>query len=129
MIANIKTAFELSTEINATTEEQEEARKKAVELGLEYVNAGELGVDAFMKMASDFGLSSADIIKLADEMDIEIDDAVRARLIDVDADITKAQGGISTVDSEGTTLEEKTFTPKTDVYTSKALRKLSELCR
>jgi hypothetical protein len=83
MIANIETAFKLSTEIGATTEQQEEARKKAIELGLQYVATGDISIEKFIEMASEFGLSAADIIKFADDMGIKLDDSTRERIINV----------------------------------------------
>ena len=57
----IETAFELSTAIGATTQQQEEARRKAVELGLQYVSSGLISEEAFIKMATQFGLSAQEI--------------------------------------------------------------------
>jgi hypothetical protein len=93
MIDSIQTAFELSTSIEATAEQQKEARKKAVELGLEFINTGQIGVDQFWKMASEFGLSSAEISRLAGEMGIEIDEATRDRMtvLDIDDAVARAE--------------------------------------
>ena len=71
-IKAIQTAFELSTEVGITTEEQEEARKKAFEVGAEYVNTGRLGIEAFIKIASQFDLSSEEIISRAEEVGIDV---------------------------------------------------------
>ncbi|MFA5433126.1 MAG: hypothetical protein WC319_09745 [Candidatus Paceibacterota bacterium] len=93
MIGSIQTAFELSTSIEATAKQQEEARKKAVELGLEFINTGQIGVEQFWKMASEFGLSAAEIIRLAGEMGIEIDEATRDRMtvLDIDDAVARAE--------------------------------------
>jgi len=72
MIANIKTAFELSKEIEATTEEQEEARKKAIELGLQYVATGDISIEKFKEIANEFGMSTADILEYAEKNNIDI---------------------------------------------------------
>ena len=84
----INTAFELSTQVGVTTEKQEEARRKAVELGLQYVATGDIGIEAFIEMATQFGLSGKDIIKDAEEMGITLDWETRSRLIEVGIDLT-----------------------------------------
>ncbi|MBA7475296.1 hypothetical protein ES707_10662 [subsurface metagenome] len=71
-IKAIKTAFELSTEIEATTEQQEEARKEAIKLGLQYVRTGEIGAKEFADMAAEFGMSAADILEYAEKNNIDI---------------------------------------------------------
>ncbi len=93
MINSIQTSFELSTSIKATAEQQKEARQKAIELGLEFINTGQIGVDQFWEMASEFGLSSTEIIRLAGEMGLEIDEATRDRLtvLDIDDVVARAK--------------------------------------
>lgn len=81
MIDSIQTAFELSTSIDATAEQQEEARKKAVELGLEFINTRQIGVDQFREMAKEFDVSSGEIIAWAEEMGIVLDETTKDRII------------------------------------------------
>lgn len=83
-ITAIETAFKLSTQIGATTDQQEEARKKAVELGLEYIKSGDIGIVQFEKLATQFGLSGADIIKYADDMGIKLDYETRTRILSIE---------------------------------------------
>jgi len=99
-IEAIKTSFELSTSIKATTEQQEEARRKAVELGFQYIETGDIGVEEFWRMATEFGLSSADIIRLANEMEIEIDKATENKLIEIDADTSGVDEGVEHTNEE-----------------------------
>lgn len=84
IIKLIEDSFALSTSIYATTEQQEEARKKAMELGLEYINTGRISAEQFMNMASEFGLRAADIILYAEEMGIVLDEATRERILSID---------------------------------------------
>ena len=81
MINSIQTSFELSTSIKATAEQQEEARKKAVELGLEFINTGQISVVAFAEMAKQFDVSSGEIIAWAEEMGIVLDETTKDRII------------------------------------------------
>ena len=120
-IAAIQTSFELSTEINATTEEQEEARKKAVELGLEYVNTEQIGAKAFLDMAKEFGMSAADIIDFAKEMGIDIDYATRARLIAVEFNQEHVNEGVQNIQRAIDELHGKTVTLETIYKTSRIL--------
>ena len=106
----IKTAFELSTSIKATTEQQEEARKKAVELGFQYIKTGDIGVEEFWEMATEFGLASADIIKLAEEMGLELDEATRKRIAEIDADTTKVDEAVKHTNEELAKIKDKTVT-------------------
>ena len=115
MIANIETAFKLSTEIGATTAQQEEARKKAVELGLEYVATGAISEQAFIDMAAKFGMTSADIIKYADDMGIEIDNAARLRIIKLDISdvidkVKVAQAALDSIHSTSASITTTYFT-------------------
>lgn len=88
IIKLIEDSFALSTSIYATTEQKEEARKKAVELGLEYVNMGRISIEQFQEMASEFDISSDDIIRDANEMGIELDLATKARIAVIGVDAT-----------------------------------------
>lgn len=83
MIVDIETAFKLSNQIGTTTEQQEEARQKAVELGLEYVKSGGIGEQAFVDMAKQFGLSADDIIKYAGGMNTKLAWLLRARTLEL----------------------------------------------
>ena len=76
-IKAIKTAFELSTQIGITIKEQEEAINKAFELGAEYVNSGEMGIETFARVALEFGLSSEDMISRAEEAGIDVNKYLR----------------------------------------------------
>jgi hypothetical protein len=127
-IEAIKTAFEFSTSIEATKEEQEEARKKAVELGLQYVETGKISVEKFWEMASEFGLSSADIIKYAEEMGIELDEATKKRIAEIDADTTKADKKIEEVNKKLNNLDGKKATTYIDtIYRTFGEKKTAEM--
>lgn len=62
----IDTAYGVYTSILTTKEEQDTAKQKALEYGLQLVNSGKLGEDAFISMAEQFGLSAQDISKFTD---------------------------------------------------------------
>ena len=121
MITSIQTAFELSNEIGATTEQQEEARKKAVELGLEYVNTEQIGAKAFLDMAKAFGMSAADIIDFADKMGIEIDYVTRARLVVVEFNEQHVNDATKRIQQAIDELHGKTVTLETIYKTSRIL--------
>jgi len=93
-ITAIETAFKLSTAIGATTEEQEEARNKAIELGFEYINTGQISEEAFIKMASQFGLSVEDIIGNAKAMGIKLDEATISRIVTVGMNTEGVEAGV-----------------------------------
>jgi TP901 family phage tail tape measure protein len=94
-IAVIQSAFEVSQNIELTTAKQKEAKEEAIKLGLQYVNTGEISIESFWKMASEFGVSSTEIIRDAKNMGIEIDEATRDRLTVLDIDDVEARAKIN----------------------------------
>ena len=72
-IKAIATAYELSTAIGATTEEQEEARKKGVELSLQYLATGEIGVGEFIRLAKQAGVSQQEMGRILEDLGVDID--------------------------------------------------------
>ena len=83
-ITAIETAFKLSNQIGATTEQQEEARKKAIDLGLQYVATGDISIEKFIEMAAQFGMSAKDIIDWADKENIKLDELTKDRIVNVE---------------------------------------------
>lgn len=90
--------WEYQTLANSLTPLTEEQVNRQKELQEEYITTGlkatelkEISVDDFEAMASGFGLSAEDIIEFADNMGLEIDDATRERLIQIDAEDAAAQ--------------------------------------
>lgn len=116
----IKDSFDLSTSIYATTEQQEEARKKAVELGLEYVKTKDISIEQFTEMARGFGLSGQDIIRYAEDMGIKLDEATKRRIIEVDVDASQVPGVVQRVLDDMAKLKDKTLYVKTYYETYRA---------
>lgn len=80
----ISSLYGVYTNVEKTKDEQEAAKIEALEYGLQLINTGKWGVDAFITMASQFGLTSADIIRYANEADIALTTAMRLRLLEID---------------------------------------------
>lgn len=110
VIRLIEDSFALSTSIYATTEQKEEARKKAVELGLGYVNMGRISIEQFQEMASEFGISSDDIIRDAEEMGIELDTATKDRTVVISVDATGVPRVVQKVLDDLGRIKSKTIT-------------------
>lgn len=87
----LDTAYGVFTAVEATKEEQEEARKKAIEYGLQLVASGKLSEGSFISMASQFNLSSNEIIAFADAMGIKLDEETQARFIEIKVNLEDAE--------------------------------------
>jgi len=93
----IESLYGVYTSTYTTKEEQEEARKKALEYGQQLVISGQWGEDAFIEMAQQFGLSGNEIILKAQELGIKLDEATKDRLVNIDVDISKAETNIEKI--------------------------------
>ena len=80
----IESLYGVYTSTYTTKQEQESAKQKALEFGLQMVATGQWGEEAFISMASQFGMSAQDIIDWADKEGKAIDYATRGRLMIVD---------------------------------------------
>ena len=93
----IASFYGVYTSVYTTKEEQEAARKKALEYGAQLVTSGQWGEDAFIEMAQQFGLSGNEIILKAQELGIKLDEATKDRLVNIDVDISEAEANIEKI--------------------------------
>jgi len=106
----LETAYQVYTSIFTTKEAQEEARKKAIEYGLQLVETGKWGEEAFVSMAQQFGLSSDEIIEYAGDMGLKLDYATRNRILGVDT--KDAMNNIWNLRKEMDSIQDKEVTLK-----------------
>jgi TP901 family phage tail tape measure protein len=76
---------------DAAIEQNKLLQEQFIQSGLEAVGFKTTSLESFTAMAEGFGLSAEDILKIADDMGIGIDDATRKRLIEISADDEAAQ--------------------------------------
>jgi uncharacterized protein YqgV (UPF0045/DUF77 family) len=93
----ISSNYKVYTSIWSTVEAKEAAKQKAFELAAEYVNLGKIGSEQFVLLAQQFGLTTDEIIQLADDMDIKLDEAARARFIEITADASNVYSTLNEV--------------------------------
>jgi len=118
MIANIETAFKLSNEIGVTTDQQEEARLKAIELGLQYVKTGAISMQSFIDMAAQFGISADDISRIAVIMGSDLDEATKQREIKIILDTNPVSKAVAAVVEMLNSIKDKKVTITTHYDTT-----------
>jgi len=74
----LSSLYQVYTAEQTSTDMKEQARLKAIELGLEYLNLGKISADGFVKMANQFGFSSGQIALQANLTRDQIQQALTA---------------------------------------------------
>lgn len=71
---------------DTSIERKKELQKQYTETGLKAVSSGAMSAEAFISMASQFGVSKNDIVKFANEMGAILDNQTRQRIIRLSLD-------------------------------------------
>ena len=91
-LENLQIAMAKELEDTETSiERKRELQNEYIKTGLEAVTAGATSEEAFLKMAATFGLTTADIIKFADEMGIKLDEETHDRIINIKVNLDDAE--------------------------------------
>jgi TP901 family phage tail tape measure protein len=94
----IDTAYGVYTSVQATKDEQEAARIKAIEYGNQLVQSGKWGEDEFRSMASQFGMSAGEIDKIAAIMSSNLDNATKKREIEIVMSLDEVRRNATTLE-------------------------------
>ena len=82
---NLRTLGELYTEEGISIERKEELRQKLIELLEQTQETSGLSQEEYVNMSQQFGLSGQEIIDMAGDVGIELDEATKERILEVDA--------------------------------------------
>ncbi len=93
---------------DTSIEQQKEIQKQYIATGIKAVELGATSIESFAQTAIAFDMSSTDIIKYAGEMGIELDEATKARIININVDASKVPGAVQKVLDDLGRIKDKT---------------------
>lgn len=107
---NLRSLGELYTEEGISIERKEELRQKLIDLLEQVRETSGLSQEQFIGMATQFGLSGQEIIDMAGTMGLELDEATKQRIVDIDADTSDVDKAIDEVTEKADALDGRTVT-------------------
>jgi methyl-accepting chemotaxis protein len=84
-------------EEGTSIERKKELQQEMANVGTAAVEMGLLSEQAFVDMAYQFGLSGQDIIDMAEDVGIELDEATKERIVEVDVDYSKVGPAVAQI--------------------------------
>ena len=125
---NIIILHELYTEEGISIERKKELKQKLFELLQQAKETSGISQEQFIAMATQFRLSSDEIIDMAQNMGYELDEATKKRIAEIDADTSKADKKIEEVNKKLNNLDGKKATTYIDtIYKTFGEKRTAEM--
>jgi len=125
---NIIILHELYTEEGISIERKKELKQKLFELLQQAKETSGISQEQFIAMATQFRLSSDEIIDMAQDMGYELDEATKKRIAEIDADTSKADKKIEEVNKKLNNLDGKKATTYIDtIYKTFGEKRTAEM--